>query len=100
MHGTAKLTFALEGTDLTAAAEVTVVLPEKPEVMTGDVDGDGELTSGDARLALRASVKLEDYAEDSASYIAADVDHNGTIESSDARLILRASVKLEDPTKW
>ncbi|MBQ6118570.1 MAG: leucine-rich repeat protein, partial [Clostridia bacterium] len=100
MPGTAKLTFALEGTDLTAAAEVTVVLPEKPEVMPGDVDGDGELTSGDARLALRASVKLEDYAEDSAAYIAADVDHNGTIESSDARLILRASVKLEDPTKW
>ena len=61
----------------------------------GDVDGDGEVTSGDARLALRASVKLEQYESGSAPFLAADADGNGTIESSDARLILRASVKLE-----
>ena len=102
MPGMAKLTFALEGTALTAGTEVTVTLPEPetPDVMIGDVDGDGELSSGDARLALRASVKLESYEEGSAAYIAADVDRNGVIESSDARMILRASVKLEDPTKW
>ncbi|MBQ6119399.1 MAG: leucine-rich repeat protein, partial [Clostridia bacterium] len=102
MPGTVKLTFTLEGTALTAETEATVELPEPetPDVKMGDVDGDGELTSGDARLALRASVKLETYEEGSAAYIAADVDRNGAIESSDARLILRASVKLEDPTKW
>lgn len=66
----------------------------------GDVDGDGELTSGDARLALRASVQLEKYEKGSAQFLAADVDGSGVIESSDARLILRASVKLEDPAKW
>ena len=61
----------------------------------GDVDGDGEVTSGDARLALRASVQLEQYAPGSAQFAAADVDGNGVIESSDARTILRVSVKLE-----
>ena len=66
----------------------------------GDVDGNGKVESADARLALRASVKLENYKSGSVKFIAADVDKNGKIESSDARLILRASVKLEDPTKW
>ena len=100
MPGTATLTFTLNGTALTARTEVTVTLPERPTVTAGDVDGDGEITSGDARLALRASVKLEDYADGSEQFLAADVDRNGTIESSDARLILRASVKLEDPALW
>ena len=68
---------------------------EQPAYTPGDVDGDGEVASGDARLALRASVKLENYAPGSAPFLAADADGNGVIESSDARLILRASVKLE-----
>ena len=61
----------------------------------GDVDGDGVVTSGDARLALRASVQLENYAAGSAPFAAADVDGNGVIEAGDARTILRVSVKLE-----
>ena len=62
-------------------------------VTAGDVDGDGSVTSADARLALRASVKLETLSEDAAK--AADADRDGKITSADARLILRASVKLE-----
>ncbi|MBQ6065963.1 MAG: BMP family ABC transporter substrate-binding protein [Clostridia bacterium] len=62
-------------------------------VIAGDVDGDGNVTSADARLALRASVKLETLSEDAAK--AADADRDDKITSADARLILRASVKLE-----
>ena len=61
-----------------------------------DVTGDGKYGADDARLALRASVKLEVYAEDSAEFKAADVDGNGTIGADDARTILRLSVKLEN----
>ena len=64
-------------------------------VMLGDVDGDGEITASDARLALRASVKLEQYEEGSREFIAGDANRNGVIESEDARRILRVSVKLE-----
>ena len=71
------------------------LMPETPEYTKGDVDGDGEISSGDARLALRASVKLENYEPGSPAFLAADVDGNGAIESSDARTILRVSVKLE-----
>ena len=76
--------------------------PEKEPVsfMPGDVDGDGEISSGDARLALRRSVSLEDYAEGSAQFLACDVDADGAVSSGDARLILRASVNLEDPASW
>lgn len=61
----------------------------------GDVDGDGELTSADARCALRASVQLERYEEISLPFWAADVNRDGTIGADDARMLLRASVKLE-----
>ncbi len=61
----------------------------------GDVDGDGTLSSADARLSLRASVGLEKYKEGSPQFIAADADKDGKITSEDARLILRASVGLE-----
>lgn len=60
----------------------------------GDVDGDGGIKAADARLALRASVGLENLDENQKK--AADVDYDGAIKAADARLILRASVGLEE----
>ena len=64
-------------------------------VILGDVDGNGQRESGDARLALRASVSLEHYEPGSPEFAAADADGNGAIEAADARTILRASVRLD-----
>ena len=75
--------------------ELKYTAQSAPAFLPGDVDNNGKVESADARLALRASVKLESYADGSNSFLAADVDHNGKIESSDARSILRASVNLE-----
>ena len=61
----------------------------------GDVDGDAQVTPADARLALRAAVKLQPLESASAAFYAADTDGNGEIEPDDARLILRASVGLK-----
>ena len=62
----------------------------------GDVDGDNDLTPGDARLALRISVKLEkDAPSGSVAYVTADVDFNGEVTPEDARLLLRAAVSLK-----
>lgn len=63
------------------------------ERLKGDVDGDGSITSADARLALRASVGLETL--DAESMKAADMDDDGKVTSADAREILRRSVGLE-----
>ena len=71
-----------------------------PDYTPGDVDGDGKISSADARLALRRSVSLEDYPAGSAQYLACDVDGDKKASSADARLILRASVGLEDASKW
>ena len=75
----------------------TAVIPKltdkKP--ILGDVDGDNLISCADARLVLRASVRLENIQAGSDEFTAGDVDHNGVIESADARMILRASVKLE-----
>ncbi len=59
----------------------------------GDVDGDGSVTSSDARFTLRAAVKLEKLSE--AQKKRADLNGDGSIGSDDARLVLRTAVKLE-----
>lgn len=69
-----------------------------PAGAIGDVDGDGNITSADARLALRASVRLEKIEKGTARFFAADVDYDRALTAADARLILRASVGLEDLT--
>ena len=63
--------------------------------LPGDVDGSGDLSAADARLALRGAVGLESYAPGSPEFIAADADKNGKLEAADARLILRAAVGLD-----
>ncbi len=73
---------------------------KKEIVVCGDADGDGKISASDARLALRASVGLEKYKEDSCYYKAANVESQDKMSASDARLILRASVGLEDPKAW
>ena len=61
----------------------------------GDIDGDGGVTSADARLALRAAVELDVLS--GTKKAAADVDADGSVTAADAREILRASVELTDP---
>ena len=79
----------------------TLVLPDGTEhtiVVLGDINGDGRVLAGDARLALRSAVGLENLMD--AYYAAADVDNIAQISVADARMILRASVHLEDPADW
>ena len=64
-------------------------------VTPGDVDNDGNVTTKDARLALRAAISLENYLPGSAEYVACDVDYDGKVSTSDARLILRAAIGLD-----
>ena len=93
--GATTATFALAGTSLTAECTVTVTAPTavEPAFTLGDVDGDKAITASDARLALRASVKLETLS--AAQMQAADVDREEGVSASDARLILRVAVKLD-----
>ncbi len=81
-------TFEVAGLLETASyADVARPLP-------GDPDGDGRLTSADARMALRMSVDLfdRDVAPDFC-----DMDGDGVVTAADARAILRAAVGLEIP---
>ena len=73
---------------------------EELDVLFGDVNHDGRVTSADARLALRRAVELEHYEKGSYEFFVSDVNFDGKVTSADARLILRAAVALEDPTQW
>lgn len=69
---------------------------ETPQVILGDLDGDGNVASADARLVLRASVKLEPIEEGTSRFLAADVDCDGSLTPADARIVLRVSVGLQE----
>ena len=79
---------------LTVCLLLTGCLLTAAAAAPGDVDGDGTVSSGDARLALRASVRLENLSK--AAFVAADTDGDGAVTSADARVILRISVKLDE----
>lgn len=66
--------------------------------LTGDVTNDGGITADDARLILRAAVKLENLSEEQMKI--ADVNDDGTITANDARIVLRMSVNLEEKTHY
>ena len=88
-------------TCLTCGETKTELIPKTGlNMRLGDVDGNGEISSADARLCLRRAVDLETYEKGSAKFIVCDVDRNGEVTSADARLILRAAVDLEDPNSW
>ena len=70
--------------------------------LTGDVDGNGEITPGDARLALRISLGLmKDGSVDMTDDMVARADADGKdgVQPADARLILRKSLGITDP-EW
>ena len=81
---------AQSGLIVPPACLVTVAGGELP----GDANLDGRVTPEDARLALRASVKLETL--DETAFKNADVNCDGVITPEDARKILRAAVHLEE----
>ena len=60
----------------------------------GDVNGDGKVTSADARITLRVSAGIED--ESAVIFVSADVNEDGKITSADARFILRKAAGIEN----
>lgn len=64
---------------------------DKPSALMGDVDGDGDIDSTDARLALQAAVGSIELTNKQKE--AADMDGDGKITTTDARLILQKSVE-------
>ncbi|MBR5423530.1 MAG: hypothetical protein IK108_05905 [Clostridia bacterium] len=68
------------------------------ERLFGDIDGDGNITAADARLALRMSVDImhdDGIPFTDKQITAADVDRDGRVTGADARLLLRKAVGLE-----
>lgn len=62
-------------------------------LLAGDINGDGKVTTADARLLLRMAVGLDELTEQALT--AGDMDNSGTITTSDARAVLRIAVGLE-----
>lgn len=72
----------------------TVIGAAAQSAVMGDVNGDGKVTSADAMMTLRYSVKMLSFTAD--QFKLADVDSNGEVRTSDALSILRYSVGFKD----
>lgn len=60
-------------------------------ILYGDVNGDGRITSVDALIILRSVVKSRVLSAE--EQIPADVDKSGSVTAVDALLVLQFSVK-------
>lgn len=69
------------------AAKGYVVTPP----VSGDVDGDGKVTTTDARIVLQAAAGKETL--DERQKVSADVDGDGEVTTTDAREILKKAAK-------
>ena len=101
---------SVSGQTVTAAFQVEQLftgVPVKTETVTltltaydrtgnnfleGDVDGDGRLTTADARTALRIAVGLDPLTDKALTL--ADLNGDRRVTTADARLILRKCIKL------
>ena len=68
--------------------DITVIAVKK-----GDVNNDGNVTAGDARLVLRHAASIEKLEDKYLS--AADMNDDGKINSADARLVLRKAANID-----
>lgn len=68
--------------------EEAVVPQEKP-----DLNGNGFVDAGDARIALRSAANLEQLSEPVKKL--ADVNSDGKVNAADARIILRIAAKIQ-----
>lgn len=68
--------------------EETIVPSEKP-----DLNGNGNVDAGDARIALRAAAGLEKLSDQVRKL--ADVNSDGKVNAADARVILRIAAKIQ-----
>lgn len=66
----------------------------QPQVVRGDVNGDGKVTTADALILLRIAVGLQQPTQQQLA--AGDVDRSGKIDVRDAVRVLRAAVGLEN----
>ncbi len=62
-------------------------------VHLGDVDLNGEITAGDARLILRYCARLENLTE--TQILSSDINADGKVNTADSRLLLRYVIGLE-----
>lgn len=90
--GTVKVSVVSEYDHTLYYNNYTFKIADKPK--SGDINGDGTITSADARLILRVSAKLSSCSNVTLQY--ADTDGNEKVTASDARLALRVSAQLDD----
>jgi 3',5'-cyclic AMP phosphodiesterase CpdA len=78
----------------TTVVDSYAIYNNRLKALRGDVDQDGKVSVKDARLALRAVVRLD--SPSAFERVLIDVDDSHSIDVYDARSILRVAIKLDN----
>lgn len=89
----AGVTFMTESGEKVYCTSVKNDYKKSDFMLLGDINGDGNITSFDARYVLRVVARLEILPDD--LFKIADVDFDGKITANDARMILRVAARLD-----
>ena len=84
--------FATAGDEVWPAILVEVIAPEQPQILLGDVNGDGQVDTTDAKLVMQYDLDLID--ETGLELDAADVNGDGQVDTTDAKLIMQLDLGL------
>jgi hypothetical protein len=86
------ITVHVDGMTGAPALYVDTLVVTRPREITGDVDGDGAITSGDALIILRSLVSLPILA--GATLANGDANCDGRVGVADAQLILQLDIGI------
>ncbi len=101
LPGISGITLSLEGSDITAAATVTVLNPlDGKDVIKGDVNDDGKVNGIDSALLARFTSSWEGYAEKIRNMDAADINGDGVVNGADSGILVRYTSGWENVKRY
>ena len=85
------MTLCVEMYALIASNDITPTEPT-PEVLTGDLNGDGKVNTADAVIVLKYAAEM--VTLDDRQLLAGDTNHDGKVNTADAVLILKYAAEM------
>ena len=74
--------------------EIPALLPEEPEFLQGDVNGDGEVDAADLALIKKVIAKLTPMDSEEVVNPNVDADAEGSVDAADLALLKKIIAKL------
>ena len=97
IHESGRVGTGLKITMTAKNSEGTTVTAKFTIIVLGDINGDGQVKSGDASLASK--ITIDTYDATNYQILAADINGDGKVKSGDKSMICKKTIELKDQYK-